>query len=345
MGLLVSNGAIGDSIRLQGEDIGKGPKLGKKKKPRESKKSKQKAKMVHLLESVMFFSHQWIWVLLSVILVFSDVRLGIVPADMAHGVHPNFMNKHEEHHRPEMHKGLVIKHNANQRYATSGVTSLLFKEVAKLHNLPTQTDCMLLSLIFKYIIPRLPSVGLRVGGGLFPLKKKIEDVILRAEMLAPTALEREEARRILQEEVSSLYFCNAEEAKLIAQLVEIDGVNYSLFEQHMMHLCWSPEKNPRFRPPHFLFFSLEFNVECLTLFNGRIIWLRDFASAYVCELNTLACISSERRSEGDRMVEKNLSMNKSATIKFDMLMVFFREVSLLHLYSEQLLTSNSVITI
>ncbi|XVE99065.1 hypothetical protein REPUB_Repub03eG0164800 [Reevesia pubescens] len=62
----------------------------------------------------------------------------LVSADMAHGVHPNFMDKHEEHHRPEMHKGLVIKHNANQRYATSGVTAILFKEVAKIHNLPTQ---------------------------------------------------------------------------------------------------------------------------------------------------------------------------------------------------------------
>lgn len=48
------------------------------------------------------------------------------------------MDKHEEHHRPEMQKGLVIKHNANQRYATSGVTAFLFKEVGKAHNLPTQ---------------------------------------------------------------------------------------------------------------------------------------------------------------------------------------------------------------
>lgn len=62
----------------------------------------------------------------------------LVSADMAHGVHPNFAEKHEEHHRPQMHKGLVIKHNANQRYATSGITSFLFKEVAKIHNLPTQ---------------------------------------------------------------------------------------------------------------------------------------------------------------------------------------------------------------
>lgn len=62
----------------------------------------------------------------------------LVSADMAHGVHPNFMDKHEEHHRPELQKGLVIKHNANQRYATSGVTAFLFKEIAKIHNIPTQ---------------------------------------------------------------------------------------------------------------------------------------------------------------------------------------------------------------
>ncbi|XP_020229738.1 probable aspartyl aminopeptidase [Cajanus cajan] len=62
----------------------------------------------------------------------------LVSADMAHGVHPNFMDKHDELHRPELQKGLVIKHNANQRYATSGITSFLFKEVGKIHNLPTQ---------------------------------------------------------------------------------------------------------------------------------------------------------------------------------------------------------------
>ncbi|KAK3408839.1 hypothetical protein EUGRSUZ_J00993 [Eucalyptus grandis] len=64
----------------------------------------------------------------------------LVSADMAHGVHPNFTDKHEEHHRPEMQKGLVIKHNANQRYATSGITAFLFKEVGKIHNLPTQLE-------------------------------------------------------------------------------------------------------------------------------------------------------------------------------------------------------------
>ncbi|XP_022968230.1 uncharacterized protein LOC111467529 [Cucurbita maxima] len=52
------------------------------------------------------------------------------------------MDKHEEeHHRPEMPKGLVIKRNANQRYATSGVTSFLFREIGRIHNLPTPGFC------------------------------------------------------------------------------------------------------------------------------------------------------------------------------------------------------------
>ncbi|CAA7060568.1 unnamed protein product [Microthlaspi erraticum] len=96
--------------------------------------------------------------------------------------------------------------------------------------------------------------------GLFSLKKKIKDVVLKAEMLAPDALEIEEEEWIKQEETMRYYDLwddltksdeillkladcakavdslkdlkyKAEEAKLIMQLGEMDAVDYSLFEQ------------------------------------------------------------------------------------------------------------------
>ncbi|CAB4280532.1 unnamed protein product [Prunus armeniaca] len=65
-------------------------------------------------------------------------RSFLVSADMAHALHPNYMDKHEDNHQPKLHGGLVIKHNANQRYATNAVTSLIFREIARNHNLPVQ---------------------------------------------------------------------------------------------------------------------------------------------------------------------------------------------------------------
>ncbi|CAH9054660.1 unnamed protein product [Cuscuta epithymum] len=62
----------------------------------------------------------------------------LVSADMAHALHPNYMDKHEDNHQPKIHGGLVIKHNANQRYATNAVTSFIFREIAAQHNLPIQ---------------------------------------------------------------------------------------------------------------------------------------------------------------------------------------------------------------
>ena len=54
----------------------------------------------------------------------------LVSADMAHAVHPNYAAKHEEKHTPKMNKGIVVKNNANQRYATSAVSAFLLKQIA-----------------------------------------------------------------------------------------------------------------------------------------------------------------------------------------------------------------------
>lgn len=65
-------------------------------------------------------------------------RSYLVSADMAHALHANYAELHEENHRPAMHKGLVIKSNANQRYATSGLSGFLLEEIARQNNVPVQ---------------------------------------------------------------------------------------------------------------------------------------------------------------------------------------------------------------
>ena len=64
----------------------------------------------------------------------STQRSFIISADMAHGIHPNYAGKHEKNHAPAFHEGVVIKTNANQRYATNAITSYMFKEFARRGN-------------------------------------------------------------------------------------------------------------------------------------------------------------------------------------------------------------------
>jgi len=54
----------------------------------------------------------------------------LISCDNAHAIHPNFVSKHDEKHTPKINKGVVIKTNANQRYATNSKTSARFKNTA-----------------------------------------------------------------------------------------------------------------------------------------------------------------------------------------------------------------------
>ncbi len=62
----------------------------------------------------------------------------MISADNAHGIHPNFADKHDANHGPMLNAGPVIKINANQRYATNSVTSALFRQLAKAEEVPVQ---------------------------------------------------------------------------------------------------------------------------------------------------------------------------------------------------------------
>jgi aspartyl aminopeptidase len=60
--------------------------------------------------------------------------------DNAHGIHPNYPDRHDEHHGPQLNKGPVIKFDADQGYATSSVTAAFVRWLATQGDeLPLQT--------------------------------------------------------------------------------------------------------------------------------------------------------------------------------------------------------------
>lgn len=63
----------------------------------------------------------------------------MISADNAHGVHPNFMDKHDENHGPILNQGPVIKVNHNQRYATNSRSAALYRHISDELGLPHQT--------------------------------------------------------------------------------------------------------------------------------------------------------------------------------------------------------------
>lgn len=66
-------------------------------------------------------------------------RSMLISADNAHGIHPNYADKHDDKHGPLLNGGPVIKINANQRYATSSETSAVFRHIAEQLAIPVQS--------------------------------------------------------------------------------------------------------------------------------------------------------------------------------------------------------------
>lgn len=66
-------------------------------------------------------------------------RSMMISADNAHGVHPNFIDRHDENHGPLINQGPVIKVNHNQRYATNSRSAALYRHISDELGLPHQT--------------------------------------------------------------------------------------------------------------------------------------------------------------------------------------------------------------
>jgi aspartyl aminopeptidase len=66
-------------------------------------------------------------------------RSMMISADNAHGIHPNYADRHDENHGPILNKGPVLKINSNQRYASNSETTGLYRMLASREGVPVQS--------------------------------------------------------------------------------------------------------------------------------------------------------------------------------------------------------------
>jgi len=65
-------------------------------------------------------------------------RSSLLSCDNAHGIHPNYPEKHDQNHGPILNQGPVIKINSNHRYATTSVSSAKFQQRCQQADIPIQ---------------------------------------------------------------------------------------------------------------------------------------------------------------------------------------------------------------
>ena len=92
----------------------------------------------------------------------------LISADNAHAIHPNYPLKHDKEHAPKINAGVVIKVNANQRYASSSKTISRFMKTTsslgeKTQNFVTRSDIGCGSTIGPITATRLGIDTLDVG--------------------------------------------------------------------------------------------------------------------------------------------------------------------------------------
>ncbi len=62
----------------------------------------------------------------------------MVSADNAHAVHPNRTEMSDKQNYPILNGGIVIKHNASQKYTTDAVSDAIFKKICEMADVPYQ---------------------------------------------------------------------------------------------------------------------------------------------------------------------------------------------------------------
>ena len=61
-----------------------------------------------------------------------------ISGDLAHGLHPNYADKHDITNKPMLNKGVCLKYSSSQKYSTTGVCAGIFDAICKEANIPYQ---------------------------------------------------------------------------------------------------------------------------------------------------------------------------------------------------------------
>ncbi len=104
----------------------------------------------------------------------ASARSWLLSADMAHGVHPNYVDRHEPEHKPRLNGGPVVKTNVTQRYATDGETAGRFKSICAERGVPVQDFVTRTDLACGTTIGPIAAAGLAircvdVGGAMLSM--------------------------------------------------------------------------------------------------------------------------------------------------------------------------------
>lgn len=101
-------------------------------------------------------------------------RSFLISVDMAHAIHPNYSDRHEPNHSPVLGRGPVLKLNANQSYATDGMTAARLEQwcrraEVKLQPYVVRSDLPCGSTIGPIIAAELGLSTVDLGNGLLSM--------------------------------------------------------------------------------------------------------------------------------------------------------------------------------
>jgi aspartyl aminopeptidase len=115
-------------------------------------------------------------------------RSMMISADMAHGVHPNYADRHEPGHQPVLGRGPVLKTNVSQAYASDAETSAKFQLLCraadvKLQHFVSRSDLACGSTIGPISAARLGLRTVDVGNPLLSMHS-IREMAAAADVTA-----------------------------------------------------------------------------------------------------------------------------------------------------------------